>query len=196
MEKNDLSNVIRTTLIISWCLTILCLIIKLIGFEIFNIICTNERFIKICEFVQNSILYYIVGYISNLITTILLWLSMARKKSFKNNKTKLYILIITIMYVFQAILQTYFNPLIISIIFSIVKYILIPIFVLKIDCKMVIIISTLDFVFQFISIITKNVDSTNTIYSNVLVCLIFMIDYYSMLVLTYIYSYTTNKKEE
>lgn len=79
------------------------------------------------------------------------------------------------------------------ILMSLFRYICVPL-ILKCNWKRVFIINVLDIIFQIISMITKNVEIVG-FDENVVVALIFMIDYYIMLLICYFYNKIRNKKE-
>ena len=63
-RENYRQIILKRAIIACWVILIVCFIIKLFGGNFFNIISNNERFIQLCKFIDNTWLYYVVGYIN------------------------------------------------------------------------------------------------------------------------------------
>lgn len=194
-KDNYKQIVLKRMIIVCWILLAVCFVVKIFGGNFFNIICENKGFIKVCDYIENTFWYYVLGYFSTMLGTMLLWCCMLKDLKLTKRDYLFLAIIITILYVIQSFLNNT-NPLVVSFIFSIIKFILIPLFVFRCNWKIVLLVNVLDFGMQFISSFIKNVSVVKTIYDNVLICLIFLIDYYIMLGLMYLYLYKTNKKEK
>lgn len=203
MNKNDRvvtkdnykQIVLRRMIMICWILLAICFIVKIFGGNFFNIVCNNQRFIKVCTYIDNTFWYFIVGFIFSYIGNLLLWFSMKRMLKCSFKEFIILTLIILVLYIIQYIFQSV-GWLSISLIMSIIKFILIPLFIFKINWKNVLIVNVFDIGFQLISSFTKGISISNTIYDSALIGLIFLIDYFIMITLLYLYSYNTNKKGE
>lgn len=195
-KDNYKPKLFKRMIILCWVVLGLCFIVKLFGGNFFNIVCQDERFIKFCNYIQNSFWYYIVSFVFYCLNTILIWLAMFRCLMFNKKSLFIAIIIIAIIYCLQVLCQIYFNSLLVSFVFTILRYIIIPICLFKFKIKNVIIISILDVCTQFITIIIKDLSIIKVLDENVLISLIFMIDYYIMTILIYLYSYYTKKNKE
>ena len=86
-DKNYKPVVIKRCIIACWILLGICLVIKLFGGNYFAILCTNERFIAVCNFVDEIIpLKIVIGCISSYISYSLFYLAMLNKKWFSKRE--------------------------------------------------------------------------------------------------------------
>ena len=72
-NKNNImpsAKQIRTVLIILWSTLVVYLIIKLLGGNWFEIVCENERFISVCEYMDN---HFVAKVIITFITSTILY---------------------------------------------------------------------------------------------------------------------------
>lgn len=179
-KDNYKQIVLRRAIILCWVLLAICFIVKIFGGNFFNIVCENERFIKVCDYIENTFWYYVVSFISYYIINILIWLSVIRETHFKLKQICILSVILLLGYIIKCINSI--AGLIVDMCF-----IFIP-FLFKAKWYNILLGFVLDFVFQFVSIIVKDLSLFNFIDENVVISLIFLIDYYIMLVLYYLYS--------
>ena len=195
-EDNYREVVLKRSIILCWVLLAVCFVIKIFGGNFFAIVCTNEKFIKVCEFIDNSVLYYLFSYISYIITSWLLVVIVRENKKMITKGTLIYLICCSLYWCFKLLIQ--FNivklPLVIYNILEYgVLYILLIIFSKKYIKSIFVIIAMV--VFSILSVVTKNIGITGTIANSSLIAIIFMIDYYIMLVLCYLYSVKIKNKK-
>ena len=195
-KDNYKQIVLKRMIILCWIVLGICFVVKLFGGNFFNIMCKDERFISFCDYIQNSFWYYIVSFIFYCLNTILIWLAMARCIMLYKRDLFISIIIILLLYIIQVISQLYINALLISFVFTIIRYIILPLFIFKLKLKNILIVCILDIATQFITLIIKDLSIVKVISDDVLISLIFMIDHYIMTILIYLYSYKTNKNKE
>ena len=191
------SVVLRRAILICWALLFACFALKLFGGNYFEIVVNSPKFVEFCQFLDsNIVLYGLIGLISSLLSYALFYLALLRQLWF----TKRQFIVYVISVLFSCIVRIVFdNEGIFSIIINIlnvVQCVVMP-FVLRIDFSKryifrVIIGNILNFAFQFIAIITKDI-GIKFITGSSLQMLIFTIDVYIMLGLYYLYS---NRKDK
>lgn len=170
----------------SWVVLICCFIVKLFGGNYFEIVCENENFVMICNFIDNNFWLKVIVYaIICVINVSLVLLAIIEKRKFSGWQNIIILLIIV-----KSIMSWYLQ--IVTFCLDIIIGIVIP-FVICRKMKRVIIGQFLFISFQVISLITKNVGLTYLNNETTLVALILNIDVTIMLFLYYLY---TNKKEE
>lgn len=194
-KENYKQVVLKRAIILCWVLLAVCFVVKIFGGNFFNIICENERFIKVCTYIENTFWYYVISFISNCLGTLLLWLSMARQIRFSKKDFIISLTIILILYIIQCVLIQ-FNALLSSMLISVLKFVILPLFVFRFNWKQVLLVSLCDVLFQFMTLTIKSLSLVKVLSENVLISLIFMIDYYIMLTLCFLYFYYTNKNKE
>ena len=176
----------KVLIIVCWAVYIACLIIKLCGGNRFEIATSNETFIAICDYIDNTLwLKMVVCSIFYILGSYLSFLCLTKQKFGKDWRMAFILLI-------ASILNIYFNNTYVNIGISAFTLIVIPI--LRNQGKYwlhVIIGCLLIFLFQLISLITRNI-GWNLDNQSTLVLLIMQIDYYIMLVIYYLY---INRKE-
>ena len=72
-DKDYKEIILKRAIILCWILLIICFIIKLCGGNYFNIMCNNENFIRFCNFIENSIIKYIIYLFSFIFSSYLLF---------------------------------------------------------------------------------------------------------------------------
>lgn len=197
-------NAIKRAIALCWIMLIVCFIIKLFGGNWFEIICNNEHFINICNYVDtHGILRYSIGLIIYVVCAYFVFVScsMIIKPNFKQS---LAILIFAV-----GVWATNFIAPLAKMIAEILMFVSLPFilkrieleekswkYVLKKSWYLGIIACALELVFQIISLITKNI-GVKVIDNSFLMSLLFSIDYYIMIALYYLYTKLTlkNKKE-
>lgn len=191
-EDNYKRIVLKRMIIVCWILLAICFGIKLFGGNFFSIVCTNETFVKVCNFIDNTAWYYVIGFITFYISTNLYLLAVCGKTKFNKYEFALVNAILILMYLIK------FISLPVSMFTDAIGMFLIPMLFRKEKFWKRFLICLFGFilfnVFQILSLLIKNIGIVIINYSS-LVSLIFSIDYYIMLVLYYLYANIINKKE-
>lgn len=184
---------LRTVLIIMWSILGVYLIIKLLGGNWFEIVCKNERFISVCEFLdKNFVPRYFLATIVSLILHWFLYLAILRQWTFTKKQFIAYIIFVPL----QNLVKTIFmNITWISLLITIIDELLFPclLYVIeknKITWKFlllnVLLTAVFDLAFQVISALVKNL-GVKILDSNMVIDLIFSIDVFIMEALYYFY---------
>lgn len=85
MNKYSMSNKLKILIITCWVVYIICLIIKLCGGNRFEIATTNQRFIDVCNYIDNNLwLKMIIATIIYVISTYIIYLGLTKQKLFKD----------------------------------------------------------------------------------------------------------------
>lgn len=184
-KDNYKQIVLKRMIIVCWILLAVCFVVKIFGGNFFNIICENKGFIKVCDYIENTFWYYVVTFITSYIGNYFLWLIMFDKEKFPKKQFWILNLIFIITFICQSILYHFGLSNFIFII-SLIRYVIVPL-CFKCSWKRVLVVNILDIVFQLITMITKSI-AILQFDTNVIIALIFMIDYYIMLVLSYLYN--------
>lgn len=194
---------IKRAIILCWVMLIVCFIIKLIGGNWFEIICNNEHFIYICNYIdEHLILSYFIAFPVYIIPTFFLVLSCCMLP--KPNWKQFLIIIIFLIIVWAS----QFIAMLVKMICEVIIFVTLPFIIrlisvgksewktaLKKTWYLGIIGCILNLTFQVISLITKNI-GIKVVDDNTLISLILMIDYYIMIALYYLYVILKNKKEQ
>ena len=177
-----------------WIALAICFGIKLFGGNLFEIMCNDEIFIKVCEYADNH--FWADMLISGAFCFVHLYfftLAICQKLNF--NKAELIIVICT------AIIGTALKilcPYIVGLIFDLWQVIGMQMVFLRKNVRKYInipIANVLLFVFQFISMIAKNIGFT-VLGESVLEGAIYSIDVILMILLYYAYSNVIIRKEK
>ena len=185
-ERYTTSFRLKVLIIVCWIAYIICLIIKLCGGNRFEIATSNETFIAICDYIDNTLwLKMVVCSIFYILNSYLSYLCLTKQK-FGKDWWMIFILLVA------SIINIYFNNTYVNIGISLFTLIVIPILRNQGRYWVHVIIGVLLIcLFQQISLWTRsigwNLDNQTT-----LVLLIMQIDYYIMLVIYYLY---INRKE-
>lgn len=187
------AKILRNILIIMWSCLAVYLVIKLLGGNWFEIACQNERFIKVCDYLDNHFLpRYLVSTITSLILYTFLYLAILRQWKFTKNQ-----FIIFIIYVpCQCLIKNFFmSNAVISFVLSFISGFIFPsiLYVFnknKITWKFILLnlllSNVFNFVFQLISLLIKNI-GLKMLDQSLLIGLIFEIDVFIMMTLYYLY---------
>ena len=193
MDNLEKERYLKRVIIVCWIALGICFGIKLFGGNLFEIMCNNENFIKVCEYADNHWwAYYLLNGIYCFISLHFLLLAMIGKWKF--TRTQLIIFSTTLII---GLFVKSINP-IISFIYDIWQGVLMPIlFTLKNKKRIlyVLIGNGLLIAFQLLSLFVKNVGIDIITNNGTLVTLIFGIDVLLMIMLYYLYSnFSINKK--
>ena len=194
MEKLDKEGYLKRVIVVCWIALAICFGIKLFGGNLFEIMCENENFIKVCEYADNHFWAdYILSSLYGLISTYFSVLAMCGLYKYQKNQ-----LIIVILTVFIGTLVKYFNS-IFGLAFDIWQIIIMPcVFTLKNPKrhKFVILGNALIFGFQAISMFVKDLRFGIVTDYGLLIGIIYSIDVLIMIIIYYLYSNVLLKRKE
>lgn len=186
-----MKNKYKVLIISCWALLILCLIFKLFGANIFEPYVKSERFIKLCDFIDNNFyLKIIVACIVSLILNTFTVLAILGQKFYTKLQAIIFIPLITL----TSIISWYSN--IVNIVLNVLFFILPTIWLKKKWYR-----SLLGFglitSFQLISMFIRNISNITLNYETTLIAIILQVDSFIMVVLYYLYSnYLKLKRKE
>ena len=191
MEKLDKERYLKRVIVVCWIALAICFGIKLFGANLFEIMCENENFIKVCEYADNHIwANIIISFIVCLAHLYFYVLAICEQMRFK--KIQVYILLAT---AFIGTFVKVLTPPIFGIIFDIWQLTLMPFCFLQKSWKSVfrvLMANVLLFGFQLISMITKNI-GVSVLGESVLEGTIFSLDVLLMIILYWGYSNSKRK---
>jgi hypothetical protein len=181
----DKARLLRRVIIISWASLAICFVIKIFGGNFFEIMCENPNYKALCEYADTHFwCKYLICFVSSIFCHSLYILSILQKYKF-SLKEFLFTFISIIISCFLKLTNQH-----IGVIFDLWIAFGLPFVLLgKSFSKKwwhVIIASLLTFVFQFISLLVKNL-SIGIIDESTFVSLIYGIDVYIMCFLYYLY---------
>ena len=187
-QDNYQEIVLKRSIIICWVLLAICLVIKLFGGNFFEMVCTNEKFINVCNFIDKSFVRYIVYYLSFITSSLLLLKIVSPELKMFEKKTLVFLLICTLTWAAKLFIELS-NVTISLVLLDIVDFVVLFFSLWLISKKpfMAIISIVLLFVFTLVSAIVKNVGMSQVLTDSYILTNIFVIDYYIMLMLTYLY---------
>lgn len=185
---------IKRAISLCWLMLVACFLIKLFGGNWFEVVCTNEHFVNVCNFIDNNkIAYYLVGAIMYVASTS--WIIMACSKITEPTNKELVVIFSSLIVVWAS----QFISITIKTVLEIANTLFMPIFLNMLNSKFAekaktikrtwyfgIIGYILVFIFQLMSLLTRNVGIKYT-HDSTLTTLILMIDYYIMIVMYYLY---------
>lgn len=188
-DKDYKEIILKRAIILCWVLLIICFIIKLCGGNYFDIMCNNENFIKFYNFIENSIIKYIIYLFSFIFSSYLLLKIVKPDFKILSLKSLLFLICCIIVWAFKLLIELNIftmNTLIVNILDFVILYVLLVIFTKRPLLSIFAVI--LLFVFSIISSLVKGIGIDSSITDNYFVAQIFLIDYYLMLVLSVLYS--------
>lgn len=176
---------IKKAIILCWIMLFACFLIKIFGGNWFEVICTNEHFIKACDFIDNRIVIkYIIAFIIYIPSTYFLMLSMCLLPN-PNKFEKTIILSTMILIWFSQFISEYLKFFL-----EICMFISLPMFIWRKRIYKAwyygILGFIMNFLFQILSLLTRNI-GIQIVDDSTLLSLILMIDYYIMIALYYLY---------
>lgn len=193
MEKLDKKRYLKRVIIVCWLALIICSCIKLFGGNLFEIVCENENFIKVCEYADNHLWADIL--ISGSVCFVQLYfLILAMCQKIRYNKTELIIFSATVI---TGTILKILAPSWLGVVFDFWQVIFMPSVFLWKDKKRwinIVIANFLLVAFQMLSLITKNL-SLSVLGDSILEGAIYSIDVMIMIVLYYCYSNLIIRKE-
>lgn len=186
MEKLDKERYLKRVIVVCWIALAICFGIKLFGGNLFEIMCENENFIKVCEYADNHFwAYYLINALYCFVSLYFFTLAICGKKSFR--KWELLVVIATVI---VGTLIKYFNQYV-GLVFDVWQFIIMPcVFTLDNKRRHIYVIpaNILLFVFQAISMFVKNIEFGILTYKGLLISMIYSIDVLLMVLLYYGYS--------
>lgn len=193
MNKEDLipsPKAMRRIILIMWAGLVIYLIIKLLGGNWFEIVCDNQSFINVCNYIDNHLVIKIIlCCITSFVSLSLLYLAMLQQIFFKKWQLILLLIVIPI----EVSLKLIINNDVVSLLIDVFMLIGMPLILnhnnltKRFIFGFLILGNIFNLAFQLISLLIKNLAVT-ILDDNTLVSLIFMIDVYIMLGLYYLYS--------
>ena len=184
---------LKRSIIACWVILIICFVIKIFGGNYFGIVCTNDKFLAICNYIDNSWIAYLLRCISFLLSSFLIFKCI----DYGSSKIKTIIFLMLCMCVWSY--KHLINLGIINVgtfIYAVMDFV--SLYIMSVICsskkniyvrfiKPIIFIALL-LAFSLISATTKNIGIHESLNSYFVEGIIFMIDYYIMIVLTYLYA--------
>lgn len=177
-EYNYKQIVLKRMITLCWVLLGICFVVKLFGGNFFafvgeskvaNLICNNVYLLTSVQF-----LFYFIGTYINLLIV------------FKDKFKVLNILFTLLMFGAKTLCNFGFIPAFVAMIVELIFLIIIPIIINPKDWYLPIVVMAVIFIFQYIAMFTKNIGLV-CFPDNALAGFVFMIDYYIMLLLSYLY---------
>lgn len=158
------AKVLRNILIIMWSCLAVYLIIKLLGGNWFEIACQNERFIKVCDYMDNHFwAMCLITTITSYILFTFLYLAMFRQWTFTKFQLICFLLYVPSQYIIKNI---FIDNTIINLLISFISSFVFPVVLYTVSTKNkitwkfilvnVLLSIAFDFSFQFISLLIKN----------------------------------------
>jgi hypothetical protein len=195
-KDNYLMVIYKRAIITCWVLLLIYLIIKICGGNFFDIVCHNQTFVDFCDKIDKSIVKYIIYYLTFVFASTMLLFITEPKIRIKSIKYLIFIIVITIIWVFKLVFDL--NRIKISIamfngITVFVLYLTLALFSRKWYKAGAAV--AYDFILTLVSVFIKNI-GCKIITDSFLINTIFLIDYYILLTLTMLYSKKSLIKEE
>lgn len=190
VKLEAMKNKYETLIISCWVVLIICLLIKLLGGNYFQIVCQNQTIIKVCNYIENSFLYYVFCFILYFFGTIFYFKAVLRQIKLRNKYLCIYVVVV-VLWLLKLLLNKY-----ICLTFGIemLCLICIPTIFNRKKWWKYILCYMLTIAFQVITLITKNI-GLKMVDTNFLIGIIYSIDYYIMIILFYLYA-TKSKRGE
>lgn len=184
-------KVIKIAIIISWVLLGVCIIFKLCGSNVFELAIKNQGFIDLCNWLQGDgrYLFYVIGFLISTIsnTFILLASSLTPKPNWKQ------LLLIEGVNIPVWFIKFFFPQA--GFIVECVMFIVIPAVISK-KWWTGFLGLALNVIFQVMSMFIKGHGITQLMTSNIVLALVFLIDYYIMIALYYLYVVMIKKSKQ
>lgn len=191
MEKLDKQRYLKRVIVVCWIALALCFGIKLFGGNLFEIMCENENFIKVCEYAETHFwAYYLISIFISLSNTYFFILAMIAQ--LKYNKIQLIMVCITV--IINVTMKIIYLP--IGFVIDLWQVIIMPVIFTWKNKRLhynIAIGNVLLIIFQLISMYIKNINSLIVSNEGVLISAIFSIDVILMILLYY--GYVNVRKE-
>lgn len=193
-DKLDVKKYLRRVIIVCWIALIVCVIIKLFGANLFEIVCKNDTFNTVCAYADTHIWAdYLISAVYCFVSLYFFTLAILQERKFK--AWQLSIVIVTVLVGTAVKIWSVIGGWI----FDIWQFIGMQILFLgkkykqywKIPLAIVLLA-----VFQLISMFVKNIDLGTTLGDSILIGAIFSIDVLIMIILYYGYANVIKIKKE
>lgn len=184
---------LKRSIIACWIILIICFVIKLFGGNFFEIVCNSNGFITVSNFIESTILFDIIQFISFTLSSYLI----VKAIDFGISKRKLLIFLI-ICWIFWIVKELVkFGIIYIDVSIQVVLEFAVLYIACLVTCNtksklklrifkpMLFILLLL--IFSLVSVFVKNIGYKESLNDSFLTGFIFMIDYYIMIALTYLY---------
>lgn len=195
MKSLDTTKILKRIIIVSWIALACCFLIKLLGGNIFEIVCNNQRFIAICNYADNHLwAYFTLASFNCVLCSYFTILAMCGKFKFKTYE----LIIVIVSNVVGTFVKVYLNNYI-GLVFDIINAFVIPcIFLIKTPKRIVWVFvgNVILFAFQSVSLLTRNLKFDFIDANSTLISLIFSVDVWIMCILYYLYSNLIKTKKE
>ena len=193
MEKLDKERYLKRVIIVCWIALAICFGIKLFGGNLFEIMCNNENFIKVCTYADNHFwAKYIISTINTTVSVLLYTLAICGKT--KLTKRESIILIATAL--LNSIIKNF--SMILGLLFDLWQTVIMQaVFTIKTPRKhyKIILSNLLLVLFQAVSMFVRNLGfQVLNEADGILISFIYSIDVTIMLVLYYLYSNIKKEK--
>lgn len=160
--KQNKEKFLRRVIILSWIALAICCIIKLFGGSLFEILCSNENFITVCDYTDSHLwLNPIISAMYSFISLYFFVLGILQRTKFK--KWELIVLLFTVLSGIAIKIWIISLSNYAELIYNLWQYILMPILFIIVDkrikkCFNIIIANIFIIAFQTISLHIKNID--------------------------------------
>ena len=194
MEKLDKKRYLKRVIVVCWIALAICFGIKLFGGNLFEIMCNNENFIKVCNYSDNHLWAdYLISVIYSYISNYFLVLAMCGKWKF--TKVELIVFSTTVLLVsFVKLFSVIFG-----VVFDLWLAVIMPcVFTLKTPKRhiWVLIGNGLLIAFQMVSLFVRNLSFMVVNENGFLIGMIYSIDVTIMIFLYYLYTNFKSKGKE
>jgi hypothetical protein len=193
MEKLDKERYLKRVIVVCWIALSICFGIKLFGGNLFEIMCNNENFIKVCEYADNHFwASYLVYFIHCYISLYFLVLAMIGEWKYKRYQ----IIIFTLTIALTTYVKLISNSL--GLVFDIWQGVLMPfVFVWNNKKRIIQIVfgNVALVVFQLLSMFVKKIKIDVVTNNGVLITIIYSFDILLMIMLYYLYSNIIRKEK-
>lgn len=193
MEKLDKERYLKRVIVVCWIALAICFGIKLFGGNLFEIMCENENFIKVCEYADTHIwAHYLIGSANCFIS--LYFFNLAIIQEYKYKWWQLLMVILTV-FIGSGVKIVSGS---IGLIFDIWQGFILPAIFIGKEYKKywkILVANVLLFAFQACSFFIKNIHSA-ILGESTLIGLIFSIDVFIMILLYYCYCNISKKGEK
>lgn len=187
--KDKYSTLIKAT----WVVLICCFIVKLFGGNFFEIACNNEKFIRFCAVFSTGVPYYIINYVLYHVGTYYYFKAVLKTQNL-NNKKYIVHCVICFVWILKLLLTLKIgNNTLVFLLYDTVFMIIFPLIIDSKKFKRALIGYVINLIFQIITLITKNI-GLKLLTDNLLIIIIYSIDYYIMVILYYLYSIKEDKE--
>ena len=194
MEKLDKERYLKRVIVVCWIALGICFGIKLFGGNLFEIMYSNENFIKVCNYAETHFwAYYLINAVYCLVMLNFFTLAICGK--LKLNRIELLVLVLTVI---VGTFIKHFNQYI-GFAFDIWQVVIMPaVLTLKTPKRHIYIIpaNIMLMAFQLISMFVKNIKLGILTDEGLLISMIYSIDVLLMILLYYGYSNIISKKGE